>query len=94
MSKTEIYPLERYFLIDYKRMDIIKKSTHIKLGISVGTKRIPVYNEKNEWVNTKPIYVHNLSKFNSLGVSLIKYMRYKEETSNKKTDDQSTSKIV
>lgn len=46
--------MESNFKIDWRTLDISKKDIHVSLGIQVGIKRDPVYDEKNVLVDTHP----------------------------------------
>lgn len=46
--------MEKNFRIDWNKLQIVKKVSLLNLGINVGTKRVPVYDKNNVWVDTKP----------------------------------------
>ena len=54
LFRTQQVTVVSNFRIDWKTFDIAKKSMQVKLGIPVGTKRDPVYDDNNVWVDTIP----------------------------------------
>lgn len=57
--------------MDVKHFRITKSYTNYNLGIKVGTKRKPVIDNNNVWVDTNPLYVFDLRGLNVLGSLLI-----------------------
>ena len=53
-SRIEQVTLTSNFRIDWHTLNIAKKEHQVNLGIKVDTKRIPVYDNNNVWVDTKP----------------------------------------
>ncbi|XP_022849082.1 uncharacterized protein LOC111371371 [Olea europaea var. sylvestris] len=58
ISRTKLTSVESNFNIDWKRLNISKKETLVNLGIRIGNKREPVY-DNNLWVDTVPLDVTN-----------------------------------
>ena len=54
MSRTMHTTVKQNFRIDWHTLNITKKEVHVSLGIQVGTKREPVYDTNNIWVDTLP----------------------------------------
>jgi hypothetical protein len=52
--------VESNFNIDWERLNISKKETLVNLGIRIGNKREPVY-DNNLWVDTVPLDVTNFA---------------------------------
>lgn len=50
-SRTKQVPVEANFRIDWHTLNIIKKDTMVRVGLQLGTKRIPVYH-RDVWVDT------------------------------------------
>lgn len=73
-SRTELVPVKADFRIDWHTLNIIKKDTIVKLGIKLGTKRIPVYHG-DAWVDTDPIDIKDLSFLDHVGKEIIKSLR-------------------
>ncbi|XP_075513627.1 uncharacterized protein LOC142548884 [Primulina tabacum] len=73
-SRTELVPVKANFRIDWHTLNIIKKDTIVKLGIKLGTKRIPVYHG-DAWVDTDPIDIKDLSFLDHDGKEIIKSLR-------------------
>lgn len=73
-SRTELVPVEANFRIDWHTLNIIKKDTLVRLGIKLGTKRIPVYH-RDVWVDTDPIDIKDLSSLDHIGKQIIKSLR-------------------
>ncbi|KAI3702103.1 hypothetical protein L6452_27784 [Arctium lappa] len=48
------------FRIDWSTLNIFKKDKSIQVGINLGSKRIPLFQDHN-WVDTEPIDIHDLS---------------------------------
>lgn len=53
-SRTKQLTLESNFRIDWHTLNIAKKKYQVSLGIRVGTKREPVYDKNDVWVDTQP----------------------------------------
>jgi hypothetical protein len=60
LSRTKQIPVESKFDIDWGTLNIGKKESQVNLGIQVGTKREPVYDDNNVWVDTLPKHVIDL----------------------------------
>jgi len=73
---TEV-SVESNFKIDWMNFIIRKIKYNVKLRSEMGNKRMPVYNEKNCWVDTKPIHISDLSGIGPLGIRIIKKLRNK-----------------
>ena len=73
-SRTELVPVEANFRIDWHTLNIIKKDTLVRLGITLGTKRRPVYH-REVWVDTDPIDIKDLSRLDHIGKQIIKSLR-------------------
>lgn len=73
-SRTERVPLEANFRIDWHTLNIFKKDTLVRLGIKLGTKRIPLYH-RDVWVDTDPIDIKDLSCLDHIGKQIIKSLR-------------------
>ena len=73
-SRTELVPVVANFRIDWHTLNIIKKDTLVRLGIMLGTKRIPVYH-RDVWVDSDPIDIKDLSCLNHIGKQIIKSLR-------------------
>lgn len=58
ISRTKLTSVESNFNIDWERLNISKKETLVNLGIRIGNKREPVY-DNNLWVDTVPLDVTN-----------------------------------
>lgn len=56
ISRTKLTPVESNFKIDWQTLNITKKETLVNLGIRVGNKREPVY-DNSLWVDTVPLDV-------------------------------------
>ena len=54
LSRTKDVTIESNFRIDWDTLNITKKEIHVRLGINVGTKREPIYDTNNVWVETQP----------------------------------------
>lgn len=54
ISRTEQIPMESNFIIDWEKLIITKKEKLVNLGIRIDTKRNPVYDNNNLWVDTQP----------------------------------------
>lgn len=57
LSRTEEFTVERLFNIDWKSLNIGKINYQVSLGLKLGSKRNPVYDDNNRWVDTQPKYV-------------------------------------
>lgn len=73
-SRTEMVPVTANFRIDWHTLNINKKDTLVKLGIKLGTKRIPVYHS-DVWVDTDPIYINDLSSIDHIGKKIIQFLK-------------------
>jgi hypothetical protein len=62
--------VESHFRIDWHTLTISKKETHVSLGIQVGTKRNPVYDDNSVLINTIPKVVMDLG---GQDVTILKY---------------------
>ncbi|KAK2995369.1 hypothetical protein RJ640_029001 [Escallonia rubra] len=71
LTRTELVPVEANFRMDFKTFKITKKDMQYNLGVKVGTKRKPVFDENNIWVDTIPVDIVELSGVNTLGSDLI-----------------------
>ena len=60
ISRTTLIPMESNFKIDWEKLNITKKKTLVNLGIRIGNKREPVY-DNDQWVDTVPLDVTNLA---------------------------------
>ncbi|KAF3451256.1 hypothetical protein FNV43_RR07351 [Rhamnella rubrinervis] len=56
ISRTIQTPVESNFKIDWERLNITKKETLVNLGIRIGNKREPVF-DNDLWVDTMPLDV-------------------------------------
>ena len=54
LSRTKQITVESHFRIDWHTLNIAKKEFQVTLGTQVGTKREPVYDNNNVWVDTQP----------------------------------------
>lgn len=54
LSRTKQITVESNFRMDWHTLNIAKKDYQVSLGIKVGTKRDPVYDNNNVWVDTQP----------------------------------------
>lgn len=54
LSRTERILLESNFKIDWLNLHVEKRNFQINVGIKLGSKREPVYDDNNIWVDTKP----------------------------------------
>ena len=54
LSRTKQITVESNFRIDWHTLNIAKKAYQINLGIKLGSKRDPVYDNNNVWVDTQP----------------------------------------
>lgn len=70
-SRTEQVTVDADFRIDWRTLSIFKKKTLVRLGITMGTKRKPVYHME-AWVDTDPIYVEDLSCLDHRGQQIVK----------------------
>jgi len=70
LFRTQQVTVVSHFRIDWNTFDIAKKSMQVKLGIPVGTKRDPVYDNNNVWVDTIPKEVFD---FGGDELSILKY---------------------
>lgn len=59
-SRTKLTRVESNFQIDWKSLNITKKDILVNLGIRVGNKRIPIY-DNTYWVDTAPLEVIDLA---------------------------------
>jgi len=73
-SRTELVPVEANFRIDWHTLNISKKDTLVRLGIKLGSKRIPV-SHRDVWVDTDPIDIQDLSCLDHIGKQIIKSLR-------------------
>jgi hypothetical protein len=73
-SRTELVPMVANFRIDWPHLNIFNKETLVRLGIKLGTKRIPVY-QRDVWVDTYPIEINDLSCLDSIGKVIINSLR-------------------
>ncbi|KAJ0010595.1 hypothetical protein Pint_32808 [Pistacia integerrima] len=73
-SRTELVPVEANFRIDWHTLNINKKDTLVRLGITLGTKRIPVYH-RDVWVDTDPIDINDLSCLDHIGKQIIQFLK-------------------
>lgn len=64
--------VEANFRIDWLSLEIIKKDIFYKLGIKLGSKRIPVYDRNQKWVDTDPIDINDLSNIDYNSRKVIK----------------------
>ena len=69
-SLTEKITLQSFFKIDWHTLNIAKKEFQFQLGSKVATKREPVYDDKNVWVDTLP---KNVIDFAGHESTIIKY---------------------
>lgn len=53
-SRTKQITLDSNFRIDWHTLNIAKKEFQVSLGTKMGTKREPVYDNNNVWVDTQP----------------------------------------
>jgi hypothetical protein len=77
LTRTELVPVSANFRIDWKTLKISKKDMKYNLGVKVGRKRKPVFDDNKIWVDTKPVSIVELSGVNTLGIIL--FNRLKEE---------------
>lgn len=75
-SRTEQVQVSTNFQIDWHTLNIFKKDTLGKLGIQLGTKRMPVYHD-DIWVDTVPIEITDtiISCLNHIGKQIINSLR-------------------
>ena len=73
-SRTQQVPVEANFRIDWHTLNIIKKDTLVRIGIKLGSKRIPVYH-RDAWVDTEPIDIKDLSSLDHIGKKVIQLLR-------------------
>lgn len=73
-SRTELVPVIANFRIVWRTLNIIKKETLVRLGIKLGSKRIPVYH-RDAWVDTDPIDIKDLSNLDHIGQKIIQLLR-------------------
>lgn len=57
LSKTKLTPIVSNFQIDWVSLNIMKKEKLVKLGTKVDTKRNPVFDNNQIWVDTAPFHV-------------------------------------
>lgn len=72
-SRTELVLITAHFRIDWKKLDIRKKDSFVKLGVN---KRKAVY-QGDQWVDTEPIEVKDFSYLNKTGIQIIKGFKEK-----------------
>lgn len=49
------------FKVDWAKLNITKKELRVNLGIQIDTKRAPIYDENESWVDTEPLVVKDLA---------------------------------
>ena len=54
LSRTEDLIVKSHFRIDWHTLNIGEMDTHVRLGVNIGSKRVPIYDTNNVWVDTKP----------------------------------------
>lgn len=54
LSRIKLITVESNFRIDWRNLNIVKKDNIVKLGIKVDSKRDPIYDNNNVWVDTQP----------------------------------------
>jgi hypothetical protein len=73
-SPTKDAKVEANFRIDWRKLQIFKKDIDIRLGIKLGTKRMPVYHGEH-WVDTVPIDIEDVSSLGYIGKLIINKLR-------------------
>nr|AVV32079.1 orf2565 [Helianthus annuus] len=75
-SRKEQVSVTSNFKIDWKDLEIQKQESLYKLGLSMDSKRLPVYNSENTWIDTEPIHIRDLSNVSPLlGDRILFYLR-------------------
>ena len=85
LTPQEVRSHTRNFVIDRKKLKILKKDIHVNLGIKIDTKRDPVYEKL--WVDTKPKDITDFAGEESL---IIKYEELKDEFDKLKREKNTT----
>lgn len=57
LSRIKKGVVESSFRIDWHTLQIAKKYVNVNLGIQVDNKRVPVYDENKQWIDTEPKYI-------------------------------------
>ena len=57
IKRTMLTPVTSNFKIDWVKLNITKKETLVNLGIKIGNKRDPIFDENENWVDTVPLVV-------------------------------------
>ena len=70
-SRTELVTVDANFRIDWRTLNIFKKKTLVRLGISMENKRKPVYHG-DAWVDTDPIEIEDLSCLDHRAQQIVK----------------------
>ena len=91
LSRTMHLTVERNFNINWHTLEIERKEKHVTLGTKMGTKRDPILDNNNVWVNTQPKDVMDFGghgdtilKYELMQIdSLMKIHTYEERVSNK-----------
>lgn len=73
-SRTEQIMVTRDFMIDWHSLNIFKKERLHRLGITLGTKREPVFH-REKFVGTEPIHIEDLSSLDNVGKTIIKSIK-------------------
>jgi len=57
LHKTKQIPVQTNFQIDWESLNVMKREKIVNLGIKVNTKREPVFDNNQTWVDTTPLNV-------------------------------------
>jgi hypothetical protein len=90
LSRTMHLTVERNFSINWHTLDIEREVKHVTLGLKMGTKRDPIFDNHNVWVNTQP---KDVMDFGGQGDTILKYdLIQKDSLSNKTSDERVENK--
>lgn len=74
-SRKQQVSVTSNFKINWNELEIHKQESLYKLGLSMDSKRLPVYS-KNQWIGTEPIHIRDLSNVSPLlGDRILFYLR-------------------
>lgn len=74
-DRQQHVPVESNFRVDWRTFNIYKKEQSIKVGLSPGTKRVHIMNDKKRWFDTLPINIKDLSRVDNISKKLLMLLR-------------------
>lgn len=83
LKSTKQTSVTSNFKIEWSQLNIMKKETFVNLGIKIGNKRDPIYDENSLWVDTVPLVV---TDFAGQEQRILKYLNKLLIDENKRKD--------